>query len=139
MEALDAAQLAQLNDYSRNSMAGALGIEVLAADDDHIVARMPLSDKVRQPFGILHGGATVALCETAASVGTFLHIDGTKFRAVGLEINANHLRSVREGHVTVTGRPVHRGRSTWVWELRVEDDAGKLVAISRCTMAVVPR
>ena len=137
MQPLDAAQLAELNARSTHTMPGVLGMEFIAATAEQVVVRMPITDAVRQPFGILHGGATVALCETAASMGTFLGIDATKFHAVGLEINANHMRPVREGHITATATPVHRGRTTWVWDIRVHNDEGKLVAISRCTVAVV--
>ena len=137
MQPLDAAQVAQLNARSQHSMSEALGMEFVSADADHIVVRMLMTDRVRQPFGILHGGATVALCETAASMGTFLGIDASKFHAVGLEINANHMRPVRDGYITATATPVHRGRTTWVWDIRVHNDEGKLVAISRCTVAVV--
>jgi 1,4-dihydroxy-2-naphthoyl-CoA hydrolase len=130
--------LAELNDVSRNTMAGALGMEIVEASGDHIVMRMPISDITRQPAGILHGGATVALAETIASLGTWLGIDRDHFVAMGLEINCNHLRPVRDGVITGEGVPLHRGRTTWVWDIRVRDELGRLVAISRCTMAVRP-
>jgi uncharacterized protein (TIGR00369 family) len=139
MQPLNAEQLAELNARSGNTMPAVLGIIFTAADNDQVVATMPITDNVRQPFGILHGGATVALCETVASIGTYLGIDRDQFIAVGLEINANHLRPVREGTLTATGRPLHRGRTTWVWDIRVQNEAGQLTAISRCTIAVVPQ
>lgn len=121
-----------------NNLAGALGMEIVEASADRMVIRMPITDVVRQPFGLLHGGATVALAETVASLGTWLGIDQTQFSANGLEINCNHLRPVRDGVVTATGTPVHRGRTTWVWDIRIQNEAGKLTAIARCTVAVMP-
>ncbi len=127
-----------LDERARHLMPGVLGIETLEASGDRMVMRLPISDAVRQPFGILHGGATVALAETVGSIGTWLGIDHDRFMAVGLEINCNHLRPVRDGAITAEGVPVHRGRTTWVWDIRVRDEQGRLVAISRCTIAVVP-
>ncbi len=124
---------------TQQTMMSALGMEVLEANPDHMVIRLPISDAVRQPFGLLHGGATVALAETVASLGTWLGIDQDRFVAVGLEINANHLRAVRDGSITATGVPLHRGRTTWVWDIRMQDAEGRLTAISRCTIAVVAR
>ena len=129
----------QINAVKRDNLAGFLGIEFLEVTDEHVVARMPVVQRVHQPYGILHGGASVVLAETVASVGTWLHIDQQHEFAVGLEINCNHLRAVRSGYVTAEGIPLHRGRSTWVWEIRLRDDQGRLTAISRCTMAVMPQ
>lgn len=98
---------------------------------------MPVTDKVRQPFGLLHGGASVALAESAASVGTWLNINQENQRAVGLEINANHVRAKREGLLRATAVPVHKGRTTMVWDIRIHDEQEALVCISRCTVAVV--
>jgi 1,4-dihydroxy-2-naphthoyl-CoA hydrolase len=120
-------------------LAKVLGMETIEASADHMVMQLPITDRVLQPFGLLHGGATVALCETVASVGTWLGIDQDESLAVGLEINANHLRPVREGVITAEGIPIHRGRTTWVWDIRVRDEQERLIAISRCTIAVVPR
>jgi uncharacterized protein (TIGR00369 family) len=131
-------QLAELQARTQQTMVGALRMEYLEAGPDRMVIRMPITDAVRQPAGILHGGATVALAETAASLGTWLGIDQTKHLAAGLEINCNHLRQVRDGAVTATATPAHRGRTTWVWDIRVHDDAGRLTAIARCTIAVAP-
>lgn len=138
MNPSDDQQAAILSSVQHHTMAEALGMEVLVASADQMVVRMPISDSVRQPLGFLHGGATVALAETAASLGTWLGIDSSRFGAFGLEINCNHLRPVREGAITATGTPVHRGRTTWVWDIRVADEAGKAVAIARCTVAVTP-
>ncbi len=139
MQPLNADQLAHLTRDHHETLSGVLGMEFVAASADQIIVRMPVTDRVKQPFGILHGGATVALCETAASIGTFLGIDHDHFNAVGMEINCNHLRPARDGILTATATPLHRGRTTWVWDIRVQNEAGKLVAISRCTVAVVPK
>jgi 1,4-dihydroxy-2-naphthoyl-CoA hydrolase len=116
-----------------------LGIEILELTPSRVVATMPVDQRTRQPFGILHGGASVALAETVASFGAVGLIDRERFVAVGQEINANHLRPKLEGVVTATGVPVHVGRTTQVWSIEIRDEAGKLVCISRCTMAVVER
>ena len=113
-----------------------LGIEFVAAGPERFVARMPVAGNT-QPHGVLHGGATAALCETLASMGTAIVV-GPEARVVGIELNVNHLRPVREGHVTATGTPLHVGRSTAVWDMRVHDDDGRLVAVSRLTLSVRP-
>jgi len=139
MQPLNAEQLARLTAEQHDTLSSLLGMEFVEVSGERIVVRMPVTDRVKQPFGILHGGATVALCETAASIGTFLGIDHDHFHAVGMEINCNHLRPTRGGTLIATATPLHRGRTTWVWDIRVQNDAGKLVAISRCTVAVVPK
>jgi uncharacterized protein (TIGR00369 family) len=116
-----------------------LGIEMLELSEKRVVATMPVDHRTRQPFGILHGGASVALAETVASFGAVALIDRERFVAVGQEINANHLRPKLEGVVTATGVPVHVGRSSQVWSIEIRDEEGKLVCISRCTMAVVEK
>jgi 1,4-dihydroxy-2-naphthoyl-CoA hydrolase len=125
------------NAWSRRTLMQALGIRITEIGDDFLRGTMPVDDRTRQPYGILHGGASVALAETLGSTAAMLCC-GDGRAAVGLDINANHLRAVREGLVTGTARAVHVGRSTQVWEIRIEDDAGKLVCIARLTMAVVP-
>jgi uncharacterized protein (TIGR00369 family) len=120
-------------------LADQLGIEILELTPKRVVARMPVDRRTRQPFGILHGGASVALAETVASLGAILNVDIDKSSAVGLEINANHLRAKREGVVTATATPFHVGRSTQVWDIRIVDEEERPVCISRCTLAVVPR
>lgn len=115
-----------------------LGIEVLEMTPYRVRARMPVTPRVHQPFGLLHGGASVALAETVASIGANLNC-GEDQMAVGLEINANHIRSRRDGDVIAEALPLHVGRSTQVWEVRIVDENEKLVCISRCTLAVVPR
>jgi uncharacterized protein (TIGR00369 family) len=116
-----------------------LGIEILELTPQRVVATMPVDGRTRQPFGILHGGASVALAETVASFGAVALIDRERFVAVGQEINANHLRPKLDGVVTATAVPVHAGRTTQVWSIEIRDEAGKLVCISRCTMAVVEK
>ena len=129
--------LATANAWSRRTLMQAIGIRITEIGDDCLRGTMPVDDRTRQPYGILHGGASVALAETLGSTAAMLCCeDGTA--AVGLEINANHLRAVRDGTVTGTARPIHTGRSTQVWEIRIVDDAGNLVCVSRLTMAVVP-
>jgi uncharacterized protein (TIGR00369 family) len=119
------------------SLSHALDFEFLSFKRQEVKIRMPVSDKTRQPFGILHGGASVALAETAASIGAWLNIDDQKYSAVGLEINANHVRGVRDGYVTATAVPLHLGQRTHLWEIEICDQAGKLVCMSRCTMMIV--
>jgi 1,4-dihydroxy-2-naphthoyl-CoA hydrolase len=115
-----------------------LGIEVIEAGKQRVVARMPVGPKVHQPFGLLHGGASVALAETVASTGAWMNIDRERETIVGIEINANHMRGKRDGVVTAVATPVHVGRRTQVWEIRITDEEEKIVCISRCTIAVVP-
>ncbi len=124
---------------TQDTMIEWLGIELLTVEPDLVIARMPVDHRTHQPAGILHGGASVVLAETVASVGSWNQINQSTHIAVGLEINANHLRSVREGYVTATGTPVHRGRTTHVWDIRLEDEEQYLVCISRCTVAIVPQ
>lgn len=114
-----------------------LGIEVLEASGDRVVATMPVGPRVHQPFGLLHGGASVALAETAASIGATLHVARDGKQAVGMEINANHLRPMREGRLRAVATPLHRGRSTQVWQVELRDERERLVCASRCTLAVV--
>lgn len=130
---------AALSSLSTRGLADALGIEVLELTPSRVVATMPVDQRTRQPFGILHGGASVALAETVASLGAVMNTDLERFNAVGIEINANHLRAKREGFVRATALPIHVGRSTQVWEVRIVDEDERPVCISRCTLAVVPR
>ncbi|GAA4404953.1 hotdog fold thioesterase [Nibrella viscosa] len=130
--------LDQLNGFGRQSMSDHLGIEFTEAGDDYIIARMPVDHRTHQPFGILHGGASVALAETLGSVASFLSLEDPEHqRAVGLEINANHIRSVRDGWVYGKVTPIHRGRTTHVWDIRITDEQQKLVCVSRITIAVL--
>lgn len=132
------ATLETLNKWSVNTMAGMLGIEFTEIGDDFLVARMPVNERTRQPLGLLHGGASVALAETLGSVAATLCLDDSRF-CVGLEINANHIRSMRNGFVTGRSQPVHIGKQTHVWEIRITNEANELVCISRITMAVLEK
>lgn len=129
--------LDHVNDKSQGTLITQLGIEFIAAGDDYVSARMPVDDRTRQPAGVLHGGASVALAETLASWGATFAVDREKHYCVGLEINANHVRSVGSGWVTGTARPLHLGRSTQIWEVRIVDENDRLVCVSRVTMAVL--
>ena len=120
------------------SMPGLLGIEFVAAGDDWLRARMPVDQRTRQPYGRLHGGASVALAETVASVAAMATLDPATSAAVGMEINANHLRPVGEGFVYATAISEARGRSSQVWTIRVTDEAERLVCLARMTAAVIP-
>lgn len=127
-----------LNEFCAASMVSYLGIEFTEIGAEYLKATMPVSDKTRQPLGLLHGGASVVLAESLGSVAASLLLD-SKHYAVGLEINANHIRAVKSGVVTGTVRPVHVGKSTQVWIIDIENEDGKLVATSRITMAVLER
>lgn len=116
-----------------------LGIEFLEPGDDFLAARMPVDRRTHQPYGLLHGGASVVLAETLASAGAALTLDPSRQICVGLEINANHLRGVKTGWVTGIAKPLHLGRTTQVWEIRISEEQDKLVCISRCTMAILDR
>lgn len=123
---------------AETNMGDALGIEFLSFKRGEIKAEMPVDRNTIQPFGILHGGASVALAETLASLGAWLGLDDDSKTAVGVEINANHVRSVpKGGKVFGTATPLHSGRQIQIWEIRIEDDQGRLVCTSRCTLAIV--
>ena len=121
------------------SMPRHIGIEFTELGADFIRGRMPVDDRTRQPFGILHGGASVALAETLGSVGGTMCIDRERFQIVGVEINANHLRPAMTGHVTGRANPIHLGRRTQVWAIEIRDDRKRLVCVSRLTIAVIER
>ena len=131
--------LEQLNAKGRNTAIEAMGIEFTAIGDDWVQARMPVDHRTHQPSGLLHGGASVVLAETLGSTGANLCVDTDKYYCVGLDINANHVRSVTSGWVIGTAEVLHRGRTTQVWSIRIENEEGKLVCISRLTMAVTTR
>ncbi|MBI5563311.1 MAG: hotdog fold thioesterase [Chloroflexi bacterium] len=124
---------------ARGTMIEHLAIEFVAAGEDFVSARMPVDTRTIQPYGLLHGGASVALAETLGSMAASCCVDPAKKMVVGLEINANHVRGVRSGFVTGTARPIHLGGSTQVWDIRIVDERGKLVCIARLTMAVLDR
>jgi uncharacterized protein (TIGR00369 family) len=128
---------ADLNAMAGQTMIETLGIEMVEVRDDALVARMPVDHRTVQPAGVLHGGASVALAETIASWAGFLTVDPARFHVVGQEINANHIRPVFSGWVTATATPAALGRRSQVWEIRITGEDGKLVCISRCTLAVI--
>ena len=132
------ATLADLNALSAGTAMEPLGIVFTELGPDFVRATMPVDARTRQPYGLLHGGASVLLAETVGSTAGGLCVDADQ-GVVGIEINANHLRGVRDGLVTGTARPLHVGRSTQVWEIRIEDARGRLACISRLTLAVIPR
>lgn len=113
-----------------------LHITVTEVTPTRVTATMPVGPRVHQPFGLLHGGASVALAETVASIGAAANVSLAERHVVGIEINANHLRAVRDGTLTATATPLHRGRGTQVWSVEIRDDAGRLICVSRCTLAV---
>lgn len=122
-----------------NTLIDTLDMKFVTLEKDKVVCTMPVGPKTHQPMGLLHGGASVALAETAASVAALLNIDLEKQYTVGLEINANHLKGKRDGLVTATATPFHIGRSTMVWDIRITDEQDEMICISRCTMAVVTK
>ncbi len=123
--------------FCKNTLIETLKISFEEIAQGRIVARMPVSPLVHQPIGLLHGGASVALAESIGSLGSHLLVAGDKKGAVGLEINANHIRSIREGEVIGTGTLLHRGRTTHVWEIRIESPEGKLISVCRMTNMIV--
>lgn len=131
--------LDELNILNAGNLHGHLGIEFTAIDSDSLTARMPVDHRTIQPFGLLHGGASVALAESVGSLASFLTLRDPQQTTVGIEVNANHLRPVTAGNVYGVARPLHLGRNTQVWEIRISDDEGRLVCVSRLTVAVVPR
>jgi 1,4-dihydroxy-2-naphthoyl-CoA hydrolase len=116
-----------------------LDIKMVEVGADRVVCTMPVGPKTRQPFGMLHGGASLVLAETAASIGASLHIDQENQIAVGMEINANHLRSVSDGMVTAVAVPLHKGRKSMVWDIRITDGQNRLICVSRCTVAITSK
>ena len=130
--------LETLNSWSKNTILDVLGIKLTGIGEDYLEATMPVDARTHQPYGILHGGASVVLAETLGSIGALLLVDPTKFRCMGLDINANHIKAVRTGFVIGRASPIHAGRSTQVWQIEIKTETGELVCISRITMAVVP-
>ena len=130
--------LDQANSW-HNTMIERIGIKITEIGDDYVRGTMPVDARTHQPYGLLHGGASVALAETLGSLGAMMCADAKTHLAVGLDINANHLRGVTDGIVTGTARPIHLGRTTQVWEIRIEDERLRLIGIARLTVAIVPR
>jgi 1,4-dihydroxy-2-naphthoyl-CoA hydrolase len=126
-----------LNNNLGNNMTHHLGIVFTEFGDDFLSAKMPIDHRTTQPYGILHGGASVVLAETLGSVAGYFCVDISKQRVVGLEINANHIRGVREGFVYGTTKPIHIGSKTQIWSIEIKNEEGKMVCISRITLAVL--
>lgn len=127
-------------DYNaKNTLMEALGINIISVTSEGVVATMPVDHRTHQPFGLLHGGASVALAETVASIGAFALIDQETEICVGLEINANHIRGKKSGVVTAHAIPAHMGKTTMVWEIKIVDENDELICLSRCTMAVLKK
>jgi len=122
---------------NQNCLVGHLGIEITEIGEDYIKGKMPVDHRTTQPYGILHGGASVALAESLGSIAATFTVDQNKQYCVGLDINANHVRAVREGYVYGITRPLHLGKSTQVWEIKITNEEDKLVCISRITMVVM--
>ncbi|WHY85255.1 hotdog fold thioesterase [Neobacillus novalis] len=120
-----------------NTLIEALGIEITRVEAGKVVATMPVDGRTRQPFGLLHGGASVALAETVASVGAYELVNKETEAVAGLEINANHVRPKTDGVVTAVGTVLHQGKSTMVWDIKITDETDRLICVSRCTMAVI--
>ena len=130
--------LDRINAWNHGSLVEHLGMRITEVGEDYVRGTMPVDARTKQPFGLLHGGASAALAESLGSLAGTLCLE-TSEMAVGLDINANHVRAVTEGIVTGTARALHLGRNTQVWEIRIEDERGKLVCISRLTLAILPR
>jgi len=128
-----------INSTREGSVWDVLDIHLVSAEKDKVVATMPVGPNQRQQVGYLHGGISVTLAESVASLGTVLNIDAERQMAFGLEISANHLRPKRDGQVTATATPLHRGRTTHVWDIHITDENDRLICVSRCTVAVVDR
>jgi 1,4-dihydroxy-2-naphthoyl-CoA hydrolase len=124
---------------SENTISQVLGIKEELLTKDKVIFTMPVDHRTHQPFGYLHGGASVVLAETAASVGTFLNIDPEEETAFGMEINANHIKSKREGNVKAIATPLHKGKTTMVWDIKIVDEEDQLICVSRCTVGIVKK
>ncbi|MFT2007683.1 hotdog fold thioesterase [Pontibacter sp. 13R65] len=131
--------LDKMRDWSKNTLVDHLGIEITEYGEGYICGKMPVDHRTHQPMGLLHGGASVALAETLGSIGAALQVDLKTKACVGLEINANHLRSVREGWVFGKATALHTGRTTQIWETKITNEAGDLICISRMTVAVIDK
>ncbi len=133
------ATLEMLNMMNKDTIVDHIGIEYTDMGEDFIAAKMPVDKRTHQPMGLLHGGASVVLAETLGSVAATMCIDTDKQYCVGLEINANHIRGVKEGYVYGITKPLHIGRKTQIWEIKITNEASKLVCVSRITMAVLDK
>ena len=131
--------LVAVTERAKNTMSDHLGIEFIEIGEDFLAARMPINHRTKQPLGIMHGGASCVLAETVGSTAAQFCVDQTQYYCVGLDINTNHIRAVREGHVTAVAKPFHLGKSTQVWSIEIKNAEDKLVSVNRLTMAVLKR
>ncbi len=131
--------LINLVNLGKDTMGAYLGMQFSEVGSNFLKATMPVDHRTKQPYGLLHGGASVALAETLGSVASAFVVDAAKFICVGLEVNANHVRSVKSGLVTGTATPIHLGAKTHVWDIKITDEKGKLCCISRLTVAILAR
>ncbi len=132
-------QFSDLSHLPSNTMGSLLGMEWVGLGPNFIQMKMPVDDRTHQPYGLLHGGASCALAETVGSLASFLVIDNKQFLCVGIEINANHIRSIRSGWVIATAEPLHLGSSTHVWDIKIRNEEEKLVCVSRLTVAILKK
>ncbi len=131
--------LSKINAMCKNTLMETLEIQYTEIGDDFLTATMPVNSRVYQPMGLLHGGATVSLAESVGSMASHIFIDNSKFEIRGIEINANHLKSKKEGIVSATARIIHKGRSTHLWEIRIVDEENKLITICKLTNIILPK
>lgn len=132
-------RIEEITSLGKDTMGEYIGVEFTELGENFLKAKMPVDHRTRQPYGLLHGGASCVLAETLGSIASALVIDQSKFICVGLEINANHIRSARSGYVTGITTPIHIGNSTHVWDIRIHDGQEKLICISRLTVAILPK
>ncbi len=131
--------LEEVNELFAINMTGFLEIKATSISDDEIIAEMPVNEKVKQPYGLLHGGASCVLAESVGSIASNMVVDANVYAGVGLEINANHIRPVTKGKVTAICKPLHIGKTTHVWDIKINNERGALVCISRLTIAVIKK
>ena len=131
--------IAEIQSLGKDTMSEYIGIEWVELGNDFLKARMPVDHRTKQPYGLLHGGASCVLSETIGSLASAMVVDHSKYVCVGLEINANHVRSARQGFVTGIASPLHLGSNTHVWDIKINDERQKLVCVSRLTVAIIPR
>lgn len=131
--------LEKIKDFGKETMAGFLGLEWMEIGDDFLKMSMPIDERTKQPYGLLHGGASCVLAETIGSVASALVIDLNKYYCVGLEINANHVKGAKQGLVIANCTPLHLGKSTHVWDIKIFDENNKLICVSRLTVAIIPQ
>ena len=123
----------------KNTLMESLGMEIVSSEKESVMMTMPVDERTRQPAGFLHGGARVALAETAASIGASLHVNLEEEAVFGIEINANHIKSKRDGLVTAKAKPLHIGKRTMIWGINIVDEEDQLICVSRCTIGVISK